>query len=116
ITSERRPGLTGVWVGNKKIASIGITVKNWITYHGVSINIAEDDLANFKFIQPCGLDIEMTCMEKELNRQIAIEETKNGLMCELRDSFSFTTRNGPPLPAGRQGTRQETVLLEEARR
>lgn len=63
IEAQRRLGLTGVWVGDKKIASIGIAIKNWITFHGISININEDDLSNFRFIKPCGLDIEMTSME-----------------------------------------------------
>ncbi|TAM43749.1 lipoyl(octanoyl) transferase, partial [bacterium] len=43
----RVDAFTGAWMGNKKIASIGIAIKHWVTYHGLSINIKRDDLANF---------------------------------------------------------------------
>ncbi|MBU1090964.1 MAG: lipoyl(octanoyl) transferase LipB [Candidatus Omnitrophica bacterium] len=110
ITSERRPGLTGVWVGNKKIASIGITVKNWITYHGVSINIESEDLANFKLITPCGLDIEMTCLEKELGRHIAITDLKNDLIRRFGGRLSFGSKDASALGV------KTAPLMEEARR
>jgi lipoate-protein ligase B len=63
ISSEARPGLTGVWVGKRKISSIGIAVKSWISYHGLALNVKNDDLDNFSLIRPCGMDIEMTAME-----------------------------------------------------
>lgn len=69
-------GLTGVWLGKKKLASIGIAVKNWITYHGVAINIKSADLENFSLIRPCGMDIMMTSLESCLGRQVQIEEFK----------------------------------------
>jgi lipoate-protein ligase B len=65
-----KPGLTGVWVGERKICSIGITVRNWISYHGLALNISKKDLANFSLIKPCGMDIEMTSMETVLNKEI----------------------------------------------
>lgn len=69
-------GLTGVWLEKKKLASIGIAVKNWITYHGVAINIKSADLENFSLIRPCGMDIMMTSLESCLDRQVQIEEFK----------------------------------------
>jgi len=75
IKAEAIPGLTGIWVNStqtnvgveskqEKIASIGIAIRNWITFHGASLNIKRDDLANFSLIRPCGLDIIMTSMEE----------------------------------------------------
>ena len=60
--------LTGVWVGDKKIASIGIAVRKWVTYHGVAINVSDDPSA-FKGIRPCGFSADiMTSVQKELGR------------------------------------------------
>lgn len=76
ISGARKPGLSGVWVGEKKIASIGIAIKNWITYHGLALNIKSDDLINFSLIRPCGRDIIMTSLESLLKRKIDIERIK----------------------------------------
>lgn len=57
----------GVWVGRSKIASIGIGVSRWVTYHGVGLNMTTD-LALFRFIRPCGLDVAMTSV-KEITGQ-----------------------------------------------
>lgn len=72
ILGLRYPGLTGVWVGKQKIASIGIAIRNWITFHGLSINIKKNDLDNFRLIRPCGMDIEMTSLETQLGRDVEI--------------------------------------------
>jgi lipoyl(octanoyl) transferase len=65
IPATRREGLTGVWVGHRKIASIGVGVRHWITMHGFALN-AGDDLSPFDFIVPCGLpNVTMTSMEIE---------------------------------------------------
>ena len=53
----------GVWVGRAKIASIGIGVSRWVTYHGVGVNMTTD-LELFKLIRPCGLDVAMTSVKK----------------------------------------------------
>lgn len=87
IKGERRPGLTGVWVQGKKIASIGIAIRNWITYHGLSINIKRDDLTNFSLIRPCGMDIKMTTLETVLERNIEIESVKENLVHKFREAF-----------------------------
>jgi lipoate-protein ligase B len=77
-------GLTGAWVGSRKIASIGIAIKNWITFHGLSLNLKEDDLSNFSLIRPCGMDIEMTCAESLLGREIDIAQVKPIFINNLR--------------------------------
>jgi lipoyl(octanoyl) transferase len=65
VRSARRKDFPGLWVGPRKIASIGVRVSKFITYHGMAINI-QNDLSIFDFIAPCGLDdIEMTSVLKE---------------------------------------------------
>ncbi len=66
VTGGRREDLTGVWVASRKIASIGIHVKKWVTWHGFALNVATD-LASFDLIVPCGIDnVVMTTMQREL--------------------------------------------------
>lgn len=61
--------LTGVWVGERKVASIGIAVRKWVTYHGVAINVRHDPSA-FQGIRPCGFASDvMTSLEAELGRE-----------------------------------------------
>ena len=74
IKGLRCKGLTGVWIEKKKVASIGIAIRNWITFHGMSINIKKDDLDNFSLIKPCGMEIEMTSAETVSGNQIEIAE------------------------------------------
>ncbi len=89
VKADNYPGLTGVWVGKQKIASIGIAVRNWITFHGLSINIKENDLENFNLIKPCGMNIRMTSLESTLRKAVGIEEAKDKLINSLRDTLSI---------------------------
>ena len=66
IVSERSPGRTGVWVKDRKIASLGVAVRRWVGYHGFALNV-RPDLSGFSLIHPCGLKgVRMTSMEAEL--------------------------------------------------
>ena len=73
IAGARRDGLTGVWIGHqRKIASIGVGVRHWITMHGFALNVC-GDLAPFAQIVPCGInDVAMTSMERELGQSISV--------------------------------------------
>jgi lipoyl(octanoyl) transferase len=65
IAARTRSGLTGVWVENRKIASIGVGVRHWITMHGFALNVC-GDLSPFDQIVPCGIaNVTMTSIEKE---------------------------------------------------
>lgn len=65
VAAERRAGLTGVWVGARKIASIGVALRRWVSWHGFALNVAED-LSGFATITPCGLTgVEMTSVARE---------------------------------------------------
>jgi lipoate-protein ligase B len=88
VCGTKIKGKTGVWVGDKKIASVGVTVKNWITYHGLSINIKKGDLANFSLIRPCGMDIMMTSLESAVNKEVELNVVKTILIRRLRDDQS----------------------------
>ena len=74
VKATTRQGLTGVWCENRKIASIGVGVRQWISMHGFAINV-NGDLAPFNEITPCGIqDAEVTNIEKEAGRKINLEE------------------------------------------
>ena len=69
VTGERSPGYTGVWTGGRKIASIGVHVKQWVTWHGFALNVLTD-LSYFDLIVPCGIaGVEMTSLQKELGER-----------------------------------------------
>lgn len=70
LKGESRPDATGVWVGPKKLASIGIAVKKWVTYHGIAIN-AVNDLAPFSLISPCGYSPEVMTRLSDLSPEWA---------------------------------------------
>lgn len=73
ISASRRDGLTGAWVADRKLASIGIGVKRWISMHGVAINIG-GDLSPFAQITPCGIQgVTMTSLEQELGAKMSVE-------------------------------------------
>ena len=68
IEAQRREGLTGVWVEDRKIASLGIGVRKWIAFHGLALNVS-CDLSPFEEITPCGINgVTMTSLEKEAQR------------------------------------------------
>ena len=88
IKAAALEGSTGVWVEQKKIASIGIAVKNWVAYHGVSLNI-NCNLDLFSLIRPCGQDIIMTSMARFLNPDdLNISEIKGRLRDEFKQVFA----------------------------
>jgi lipoate-protein ligase B len=78
----------GVWVGNSKIASIGIGVKRWVTYHGMSVNVSTD-LELFKAIRPCGLDVQMTSIEKIIGSAPSMTEVMAGVEKHFQKVFGF---------------------------
>ena len=76
---QERPGLRGLWIEDRKIGSIGIGVRKWVTYHGLAINI-DLDLTSFSFIRPCGLkDAKVTSLKKEIHRGVDISDAKDKL-------------------------------------
>ena len=72
IAASQRESLTGVWIEDRKIASIGVGVRHWITMHGFALNVC-GDLSPFNYIVPCGInDVTMTSMEKETGNSFSV--------------------------------------------
>jgi lipoyl(octanoyl) transferase len=73
IKGTRIPGLTGVWVGNEKIAAIGVRIARWITSHGFALNV-NTDLSYFKMIVPCGIsDRGVTSLARLLGEPVDVQ-------------------------------------------
>jgi lipoate-protein ligase B len=73
IAATQRASLTGVWIDDRKIASIGVGVRHWITMHGFALNVG-GDLSPFNQIVPCGINnVAMTSMEKETGQPFSVE-------------------------------------------
>ena len=88
LESTRRKGFPGLWIDRRKIASIGVRVSKFVTYHGMAINI-QNDLSIFDFIKPCGLDnIEMTSVLKETGNRNQMNHVKERLSQLLIRHFS----------------------------
>ena len=79
IAASRRESLTGVWAENRKIASIGVGVRHWITMHGFALNVC-GDLSPFNHIVPCGINkVAMTSIEKETGNKFSVVEIGEAL-------------------------------------
>ncbi|MEM1082872.1 MAG: lipoyl(octanoyl) transferase LipB [Verrucomicrobiota bacterium] len=88
IDATRREGLTGVWVENRKIASIGVGVKKWVTMHGFAINVTKECLLPFFAITPCGIDgVVMSCVENEANKPISVDQFSQAYLSHFEALF-----------------------------
>jgi lipoyl(octanoyl) transferase len=87
IQADRKPGMTGIWVGDEKIGAIGVRVVRWITTHGFALNV-NTDLKYFDYIVPCGIkQFGVTSLQKLLNREIPIEEVHQSLINHFGQIF-----------------------------
>ena len=78
LTAGRNPGKTGIWVGSRKVAALGVAVRRWVAYHGFALNVATD-LTHFEGIIPCGIpaqDGTVTSLNRELGRSVDLEEVR----------------------------------------
>lgn len=90
IKAGRRQGQIGVWTEGKKIASIGIAVRKWVSYHGFCLNISPS-MENFSYINPCGLHYNvMTSMEKILNANLPFEDVRHRVVSCFEDVFNLS--------------------------
>ena len=94
INAQRIKGLTGVWVGNKKIAAQGVRISRWVTMHGFSINVYPK-LSYYDGIIPCGIfHHEVTSMEECINEKLNIEKIKHLVAKFFLDLFTNLDKNG----------------------
>lgn len=83
-----RKDATGVWIGNKKLASLGIAVRHWVSYHGMAINLNHDPLA-FTGISPCGFSTEqMTCLEEILGQEQSYDDIREKIKGPLQQQWT----------------------------
>ena len=89
VHAHRRENLTGVWVENRKLASIGVGVRKWISMHGFAINITRQSLPPFLAITPCGIDgVTMSCLETEAEHPVTLPQATRAIANELSATFS----------------------------
>jgi lipoate-protein ligase B len=89
LTCSEENKLPGVWIKGKKIASIGIALKNFVTFHGFALNV-NTDLKYFFKIKPCGLSPDlMTSMERELGYKVDIEKVKTDVIEGISKTFGI---------------------------
>lgn len=83
VEAVRREGLTGVWIGERKIASIGVGVRRWVAMHGFALNVC-GDLAPFDSITPCGIaGVEMTSLARETSTPCEVESVAQQVVAIL---------------------------------
>ena len=89
LQAQQRAGFTGVWLGEQKIASIGVGIRRWVTFHGFALNV-DPDLSYFNAIIPCGLHgVRMTSMRQALDRPVALDAVKVRLAEIFRQTFGY---------------------------
>ncbi len=89
VAAHRHPSGTGVWVGDAKIASIGIGLRRWVTFHGLALNITTD-LAYFRSIVPCRLPgLRVSSLAELLPNAPTLEQVAKVVACEFSDRFAL---------------------------
>jgi lipoyl(octanoyl) transferase len=91
IPGERNPTFTGVWTREKKIASIGVHARDWVTWHGFALNVTTD-LSFFDLIVPCGIPgVVMTSIARELGaEEVSAQDVKERVSAKFADVFDLT--------------------------
>jgi len=89
LAGTRRPPYTGIWIGSRKIAAIGVAVRRCITFHGLALNV-NTDLSYFNRIVPCGLAwAEVTSMARELGKEQSAERVKERFLHHFAELFGY---------------------------
>jgi lipoyl(octanoyl) transferase len=94
IPAGRIEKLRGVWVGNEKIAALGVHLSNWVSKHGLALNV-NTDLDPFDLINPCGTGRRVTSMARILGRELPMEEIESLMLQSFGDVFSVRLKSEP---------------------
>ena len=94
IPAGRIEKLRGVWVGNEKIAALGVHLPNWVSKHGLALNV-NTDLDPFDLINPCGTGRRVTSMAKILGRELPMEEIESLMLQSFGEVFSVRLNSEP---------------------
>ena len=90
IPGERNPSFTGVWTRGKKIASIGVHARDWVTWHGFALNVTTD-LSFFDLIVPCGIDgVVMTSIAREVGSDVSAQDVRDRVSAKFAEAFDLT--------------------------
>jgi len=93
IDAGIKPGLTGVWADDHKLAAIGVAVKRWVTYHGLALNVSTD-LDYFKLINPCGItEYPVGTIESMLKKKTEIGKVADLLVANFAETFYYEVEN-----------------------
>ncbi len=111
LEARRRPPYTGIWIDNRKIAAMGIAVRQGITFHGLALNV-NTDLSYFDRIVPCGLTwADVTSMATELGKEQSIEQIKHKFLNCFAEVFDYSSIEDifdfSEFQAGQKGARYE---------
>ncbi len=125
VQGFRYPGYTGVWVGDqrvlsaagraegrvRKIASIGVHVSRWVTWHGFALNVTDEPLHNFRLISPCGIDdVRMTTLESE-GAPHGWEAVRSAVGYGLEHAFACRVHQSPPVRVGEHPVLDSTTAF-----
>ena len=95
IPGEQSTGLTGVWTRGRKIASIGVHARDWVTWHGFALNVSTD-LSYFDLIVPCGISgVEMTSMAREIGAAPAADDVARVVSDTFAATFDLSAVDTP---------------------
>jgi len=96
IAAARKPGFTGVWTPDGKIASIGVAVSHWIGYHGFALNVAPN-LDHFNLIRPCGIEgVRIASMQDLMDRTPDLSDVADRLIANFCAEFGFDEQRRLP--------------------
>ena len=89
VTASRVSGMTGVWVGEEKIGSIGVRIARWVTSHGFALNVA-NDLAPFELVVPCGIQGRgVTSLARAAGHDVSVDAVKRRLAFHVAEVFGL---------------------------